>query len=192
MAEPKAKPDVKQENVELSREYIIPLRRRMMTVPRYRRAKKAIRVIKEFLAKHMRVEDRDIRDVKINKWLNNEVWFRGIKNPPIKIKVKAVKKDGIVYAELAEIPEAVKFKMQKEEKSLKVDEKALKEIAKKEEEEAQARTGSEEKKTEESEKEKATVDAGIKEQNKEAKEAKHEARPKKPKDAEIRRQVMKR
>lgn len=95
---------------ELEREYVIPLRKGSMKVPRYKRAKKAIKTLKEFLAKHMRVEDRDLRKVKVNIDLNNEVWFRGIKKPLHKIKVKAVKREGIVYAELADVPEVVKFK----------------------------------------------------------------------------------
>jgi len=104
------KVDKKDEaKVELEREYIIPLRKKLLDVPRYRRASKAVKILKEFLAKHMKVEDRDLRKVKVDIYLNNELWFKGIKNPAGKIKVKAVKKDGIVYAELAEIPLAVKF-----------------------------------------------------------------------------------
>jgi len=105
-----------EKKVELEREYIIPLKRKVLNVPRYRRAKKAVRTIKEFLAKHMKVEDRDIRKVKVDIHLNNEIWFRGIKKPANKIKVKAVKKDGIVYVELADVPEVVKFKIAREEK----------------------------------------------------------------------------
>jgi len=110
--------DKKAGAVELEREYVIPLKRGVLNVPQYRRAKKAVRLIKEFLARHMRVEDRDLRKVKVDIYLNNEVWFRGIKKPANKIKVKAVKRDGIVYAELAEIPDAVKFARMKNEKRL--------------------------------------------------------------------------
>ncbi|MCK5449368.1 50S ribosomal protein L31e [Candidatus Pacearchaeota archaeon] len=95
--------------VELEREYVVPLRKGSLKVPQYRRAKKAVKTLKEFLAKHMKIEDRDLRKVKVDIYLNNELWFKGIKKPVSKIKVKAVKKGGIVYAELAEVPEAVKF-----------------------------------------------------------------------------------
>ncbi len=105
----KSKANKKEEIIELEREYIIPLRKNFLNVPRYRRAKKAIKGIKEFLVRHMRVEGRDLNKVKIDINLNNEVWFRGIKKPCAKIKVKAVKKSGIVYVELAEVPEVVKF-----------------------------------------------------------------------------------
>ena len=102
--------------VELEREYIIPLRKEILKVPAYKRAKKAIKAMKQFLAKHMRVEDRDLRKVKIDMYLNNEVWFKGIKKPLTKVKVIAKKIDGIVYAELAEIPEVVKYTMARHEK----------------------------------------------------------------------------
>lgn len=155
---------------ELEREYVIPLRLNFLKVPRYRRTNKAIKTIKEFLAKHMKVEDRDLSKIKIDMYLNQEVWFRGIKKPPVKIKVKAVKRDGIVYAELAEIPDKVKFDMAKAEKFHKVPEKAkAPKIAPTENEE----TKTEEEKTDEKEKEKASVEAGLAKQKKAAKSAKH-------------------
>jgi len=85
------------------------LRRGSLNVPRYKRAKKAVKILKEFLAKHMKVEDRDLKRVKIDIYLNNEIWFRGIKKPANKIKVKAIKKGGIVYAELSEVPDVARF-----------------------------------------------------------------------------------
>ncbi|MBU2576588.1 MAG: 50S ribosomal protein L31e [Nanoarchaeota archaeon] len=102
--------------VELEREYIVPLKRGVLNVPHYKRAKKAVRVLKEFMVKHMGVRDRDLRKVKVDINLNNEIWFRGIKKPMNKIKVKAKKIDGIVYVELAEIPKYVGFKIAREEK----------------------------------------------------------------------------
>ena len=82
----------KEAKVELEREYVIPLRREFIKSPKFGRAKKAVKTIKIFLAKHMHVENRDIRKVRVNIYLNNEVWFRGIKHPPKSIKVKAVKR----------------------------------------------------------------------------------------------------
>jgi len=105
-----------EEKAELEREYVIPLRKRVLKVPRYKRAKRTINTVKIFLAKHMKVEERDTRKVKIDKWLNEELWFRGIKKPLMKIKVKAKKIKGIVYAELAEVPKVVQFQMNKEKK----------------------------------------------------------------------------
>lgn len=110
VAEPVKGKDGKEElPVELEREYIIPLKKGSLKVPRYKRAKKAVKTLKEFLAKHMHVEDRDLRKVKVDIYLNNEIWYRGIKKPTNKIKVKAVKRGGIVYAELSNMPEIVAF-----------------------------------------------------------------------------------
>ncbi|MDH3352878.1 MAG: 50S ribosomal protein L31e [Nanoarchaeota archaeon] len=103
-----------EEKVELEREYVVPLKKGVLNVPHYRRAKKAIRVLKEFIVQHMKVRDRDLRKVKIDIHLNNELWFRGIKKPANKIKVKAKKIGEIVYVELAEIPETRKFIMARE------------------------------------------------------------------------------
>jgi len=113
--------------LEVEREYVIPLKRGVLNVPRYRRAKKAIKVIKEFLARHMRVEDRDLRKIKIDIYLNNEVWFRGIKKPANKIKVKAIKRGDTVYAYLADEPEVVKFaKARAEKKKVALEAKSSK------------------------------------------------------------------
>jgi len=110
------KADKIEKKVELEREYVIPLRKEIMKVPAYKRAKKAIRAMKEFLAKHMRVENRDLRRVKIDMYLNNEVWFRGIKKPLTKVKVIAKKIGGVVYAELADVPDVVKYAKARHEK----------------------------------------------------------------------------
>ena len=109
----KKKDDVK---VELEREYVVPLRRGFLNVPKYKRAKKAIRVLKEFMVRHMSVRDGDLKKVKIDGYLNNEIWFRGIKNPLGKVKVRAKKIDGIVYVELAELPDVVKFVKARDDK----------------------------------------------------------------------------
>jgi ribosomal protein L31E len=101
---------------ELTREYVVPLRKGFLKVPQYKRAKKAVKTLKEFIARHMRVENRDLRKIKIDLHLNNEIWFRGIKKPANKIKVKATKKNGIVTATLAEEPDIIKFHKKRIEK----------------------------------------------------------------------------
>ncbi len=98
-----------KEVVELEREYVVPLRRGFLNVPRYRRAKKAVKVLKEFMVRHMGVRDGDLGKVKIDMYLNNEIWFRGIKKPMGKVKVRAKKIGGIVYVELADVPDVVAF-----------------------------------------------------------------------------------
>lgn len=81
----------------MERTYTIPLRD-VKNVQRTIRAAKAIKVVQEFLKKHMKADD-----VKIDASLNEKIWERGIQKIPSKIKVKAVKDDdGVVEATLAE------------------------------------------------------------------------------------------
>lgn len=80
------------------RTYIIPLRREWLKSVKYKRAKKAVRAIKEFLTRHMKT---DVANVKLGTHLNIELWKHGIKNPPSRIKVNVTKDDkGMVRAEL--------------------------------------------------------------------------------------------
>ncbi len=173
----------KKEVIELEREYVIPLRRAVLNSPRFGRAKKAVKTIKIFLAKHMKVEDRDTRKVKVDIYLNNEVWFKGIKNPPKSVKVKAIKKDGIVYAELADVPEHVKFLMAKDKKrhAARVEtpkhEHKTKETA--------------EEKVETEEKEKSSQEAGVKANKAANKTAKHSTPVKHEKKTQPVRKVLK-
>ncbi len=177
----------------LEREYTIPLRREFLKVPRYKRANKAIKAIKQFLVKHMKVYDRDLNKIKIDKYVNEEIWFRGIKKPPVRIKIKAKKdENGIVRVELAEIPQIIQYKIEREkrtEKAGKSDkrkaeqtkaegEKLEGKIEKEKEGEKKEEQTKEEKK-EESEKEKSTVESGLKAQRKQAKQAKHTSADKK-------------
>ena len=192
-----AKPEIKTEKAEkkgkeakiiLEREYIVPLRRKISTVPRYRRAKKAVRVLKEFIAKHMRVDDRDIRNVKVDIHLNNELWFRGIKKPQAKIKVIAKKFDnGIVTVELGDITEARRWMIEKDKKEKEKVEKSSAKMPKHVAKEAKEETA--EQKTQEKEKQAAVVEAGLKSQKQEAKQMKHDSG--KQKAPEIHRMALK-
>ncbi|MBI5148188.1 50S ribosomal protein L31e [Candidatus Pacearchaeota archaeon] len=127
--------------VVLEREYVIPLRKEWHKVPVYKRAKKATKAVKEFLMRHMKVYDTDLRKVKIGKWLNEQIWSRGIKSPPSKIHVKAIKyENGEVKVELAKLSEHAKkleelHKAKLEVKKKKEEEK--KEAEKKEEQKAE-------------------------------------------------------
>ncbi|MCL2687723.1 MAG: 50S ribosomal protein L31e [Methanobrevibacter sp.] len=81
----------------MERTYTIPLRD-AKNVQRTIRAAKAIRVVQEFLKKHMKAEE-----IKIDASVNEKIWERGIQKIPSKVKVKAVKDDdGIVEATLVE------------------------------------------------------------------------------------------
>ena len=114
------------------REYIVPLRSGWLKVPDYKRSKKAVKTLKEFMVRHMKIYDRDLRKIKIDVDLNNEIRFRGMKKPPAKILVKAKKFDnGNVYVELINLPKHIIFKRKREDKkNLVSDKKVEKKIEK--------------------------------------------------------------
>jgi large subunit ribosomal protein L31e len=122
------KKDKKSDNIE--REYVIPLRPKFQHVARYKKTPKAVKTIKEFLVKHMKVYDRDLNKIKLDKYVNELLWIDGIKNPPHKIKVKAVKEGDIVRVEAIDLPGKLDFKKKREEKLAETS----KDIAKKKKE----------------------------------------------------------
>ena len=80
----------------LERTYNIPLRKEYMKAPRWKRTKKAMNALREFLVKHMKSPT-----VKLGKELNQKMWQHGIRNPPHHIKVTALKDEkGVVMANL--------------------------------------------------------------------------------------------
>lgn len=81
----------KEVEVVEERLYTLNLRKVFIT-PRKKRAARAIRVIKEFIKRHMKPEE-----VLITNEVNEKIWERGAEQPPRKIKIKAVKdKEGKV------------------------------------------------------------------------------------------------
>ena len=90
---------------EIERTITIPLRATKMA-PRSRRALRAVKEIRENVARHMKAEAEKIW---IDQKLNEKIWERGIQKPPKKITVKAVKfDDGLVEVSLPDAAEAVK------------------------------------------------------------------------------------
>ena len=148
--------DKKQEPKQVfEREYIVPLRKGWLKVPKYKRATKAVKTLKQFMAKHMKVYDRDLKKVKIDIILNNEIRFRGMKSPPSKIKVKAIKfDDGIVRVELVQIPKHIEFARLREKKKLEKIEKIKKPEVKPEEKVEEIKKEDEDKNETEDEKKK--------------------------------------
>jgi large subunit ribosomal protein L31e len=81
----------------MERVYTIPLRD-VKKVPRTIRSPKAIRIVKEFMERHMKSDD-----IRIDASVNEKIWERGIQKTPTKIKVKAIKdEDGTVSVTLVE------------------------------------------------------------------------------------------
>jgi len=158
----------------VGKEYVIPLRRSWINLPRYKRTARAIKEIKEFVAKHMKVPDRDTSKVKVDVYLNNDLWFRGRKKPPAKIKVKATQEGELVKVEFVDMSEHVKFLKSKQEKKHK---KAEKPIEKPAEEKPEEKT--KEQKKEEAEKGKATEIQHAKDAAAAVKAQKHTTKPEK-------------
>ncbi|MBS3139268.1 50S ribosomal protein L31e [Candidatus Woesearchaeota archaeon] len=107
---------------KIERIYTIPLRREWLKAPAYKRSKKAMTAIREFLIKHMKSEN-----VKLGRMLNMHVWEQGIKRPPHHVKITAVKyDDGLVRAELIGHPIEEKKEEKADKKAKKKEEKPAK------------------------------------------------------------------
>ncbi|MCP4647672.1 MAG: 50S ribosomal protein L31e [bacterium] len=122
---------------DLERIYVIPLRAAYNTSPRTKRSRKAVKIVRGFICRHMKAEEAD---VAISEGVNSLIWKRGIQKPPRKIKVRAVKSGDRVVVSL--LDEKV------EEKKLETP-KPKKEEAKPEEKKAEAAPVKEEPKKEE-------------------------------------------
>ena len=84
---------------EIERVITVPLKATKMA-PRSRRAKRAVKEVREFIARHMKAEEDKIW---IDTKLNEKLWERGIQKPPSRITVKATKfDDGTVEVTLPE------------------------------------------------------------------------------------------
>jgi large subunit ribosomal protein L31e len=95
------------------RTYTIPLRKAFSRVPIYRRTPRAVKAVREFLQRHMKSTT-----IHIGKRLNEELWKRGIRNPPHKVKVTVTKdENNIVKAEL--FGHALEEKVEKKEEKAK-------------------------------------------------------------------------
>ncbi|MDH7595356.1 MAG: hypothetical protein ACQXXH_05965 [Candidatus Bathyarchaeia archaeon] len=99
--EEKPKPEKeKEEDIVEEKFYTIPLRR-VWIMPPNKRAPRAIRLIKNYVEKHMKIgvekeeeeaaEEEEEERLLISSELNEKIWQRGIRKPPRKIKVRVVK-----------------------------------------------------------------------------------------------------
>jgi len=101
------------------RVYTIPLRKGYVKKPRWRKTHFASKQLKKFVTKHAKLVP------KIDKDLNEEIWKKGGKNPPARIKVRITAKQGFAETTLAdkkveEVKEEDK-KGKKEDKKIKKD-----------------------------------------------------------------------
>jgi large subunit ribosomal protein L31e len=109
---------------EIERIYVIPLKKTGFNSAKA--APTAIKRVKNYLTRHMKVEEKNIW---IDDSLNNLLWSRGKYNMQSKIRVKAVKfDDGVVEAYLPELEfkksrrELLKEEREKKEPILKKEE----------------------------------------------------------------------
>ena len=72
---------------ELERVYTIPLGKVKISQSQHR-AVRAINMIREFARHHMKVET-----IKIDEELAHDMWARGVRNPPRKVRVRMSKTD---------------------------------------------------------------------------------------------------
>ncbi len=90
----------KESSKEIERIYIVPLRRTKIGRASLA-APRAVKQVRGFLTKHMKV---DRNDIWIDDSLNRELWSKGKYKIPSKIRVRAIKfEDGIVEVTLPEI-----------------------------------------------------------------------------------------
>ena len=108
----------------MERVYTIPLRREYLKVPRWKRAKKAMKAIREFTMRHMKVDNPD--NVKISNSINEIIWSRGGKKVIPKITVKMIKEDEIVHVLLPD--EQLKKEEKPKKKEKKEEQKENKEV----------------------------------------------------------------
>lgn len=163
---------------KIEREYVIPLRRAWINVPAYKRSRKAVLTIKKFVAKHMKVKDRNLDNVKLDVYLNNDIWFKGRSKPPSKVKVKVIKEGDVVLVKYAETPQYVKFLKLKHAKiHKKLDEKKA-EIKEEKKEEHKPETKTEEQKVDEKEKGRAVEQQNIKQAEQQVTAQKHTTKSK--------------
>lgn len=115
LAAEEAKPPlraVEEEEFVEERIYTVPLRKAWI-VPPNKRAPKAMRLIKAFVTKHMKLEagreeideeaEEEQRRLLISNEVNERIWRRGIEKPPRRVRIRAAKdKEGNVTVFLAE------------------------------------------------------------------------------------------
>jgi len=87
-----------EEDIVEERIYTVPLSKAWIS-PRTRHSPRAIRILKSFVMRHMKIDGDSI---KITNEVNEKIWDRGIQKPPRKIKVRITKdSEGIVTVHLA-------------------------------------------------------------------------------------------
>ena len=89
--------EVPEEEIIDERIYTVPLRKAYWTGSRLRRSNRAVRILREFVERHMKPEE-----LLIQPEVNERIRERGIQKPPRKLKVRVTKNiDGLCVVYLA-------------------------------------------------------------------------------------------
>jgi large subunit ribosomal protein L31e len=114
---------------ELERVYTINLGKVKLSQSQHR-AVRAINMIREFARHHMKVEE-----IKIEEELSHQIWAKGVRNPPRKVRVRMTKTDeGFIL--VSQYDEEAESAVTPEKETKKVEDKVeepAKEAPKKEE-----------------------------------------------------------
>jgi large subunit ribosomal protein L31e len=108
---------------KLERIYMVPLAA-AFEYKRTNRVPRAVKVLRQFISRHMKT---DLDSVLISNALNSRLWARSIQKPPRRIKVRAIRKEGVTHVYLTDeaTEEEKKAKKEAEEKAKKeAEEKA--------------------------------------------------------------------
>ncbi len=101
---------------ELERVYTINLGKVLLSQSQHR-AVRAINMIREFARHHMKVEE-----IKIEEELAHQIWARGIRRPPRKIRVRMSKTDE-GYILVSQYDEEAESKVTPEKETKKIEDK---------------------------------------------------------------------
>jgi large subunit ribosomal protein L31e len=92
-----AEPEEEEEIID-ERIYTVPLRKAYWTGSRPRRANRSVRILREFVQRHMKPEE-----LLIQPEVNEKIWAKGIQKPPRRLRIRATKNaDNLVRIYLAE------------------------------------------------------------------------------------------
>jgi large subunit ribosomal protein L31e len=93
-----AKPEEEEEEIIDERIYTVPLRKAYWTGSRLNRANRSVRILREFVERHMKPEE-----LLVQPEVNEMIWARGIQKPPRRLRIRATKNsDNLVRIYLAE------------------------------------------------------------------------------------------
>ena len=100
---------------KLERIYMVPLAA-AFEYKRTNRVPRAVKVLRQFISRHMKTE---IDSVLLSNALNSKLWERSIQKPPRRVKVRAIRKEGVTHVYLPDeaTEDEKKVKKEAEEKA---------------------------------------------------------------------------